>query len=224
MKALSKCWKSSYMTKLCCIKALSSITAKKLRLVSKSFCFTFRFELTHRQATNTKIEELSSRVDDLSKLLKHKNEENKGLIEEKASVSQLQDQHSIELANHKTKLDDACKHYQNTLKEEQSKLQLVTQELESSKSDIVQLKTDANRNTVVLDAQKEESVELQSLISSLQQDLAAADLERQSLKSRSSNLQTQVVFSLNNDPPTFHDEQLDEKVVSETERKDEVGN
>ena len=157
-------------------------------------CFTFRFELTHRQATITKIEELSSRVDDLSKLLEHKNEENKGLIEEKASVSQLQDQHSIELAKHKTKLDDACKHYQNTLKEEQSKLQLVTQELESSKSDIVQLKTDANRNTVALDAQKEEFVELQGLISSLQQDLAAANLERQSLKSRSSNLQTQVTF------------------------------
>jgi hypothetical protein len=75
--------------------------------------------------------------------LEQKNQENKGLIDEKAFVSQLQDQHSIELANHKTKLDDACKHYQTTLEEEQSKLQLVTQELEMSKSDIVQLKADA---------------------------------------------------------------------------------
>jgi chromosome segregation ATPase len=156
--------------------------SEETQAYSKSFCFTFQFELTHRQAKNTKIEELSSQVDDLSKLLEHKNQENKGLIEEKASVSQLQDQHSIELAKHKTKLDDACKHYQNTLKEEQSKLQLVNQELELSKSDIVQLKTDANRNTVALEAQKEESMELQGLISSLQQDLAAADLEKQSLK------------------------------------------
>jgi chromosome segregation ATPase len=78
--------------------------------------------------------------------LEQKNQENKGLIEEKAFVSQLQDQHSIELAKHKTKLYDACKHYQNTLKEEQSKLQLVTEELEMSKSDIVQLKADANKN------------------------------------------------------------------------------
>ncbi len=39
-----------------------------------------------------------------------------------------------------------------------------------------------------------------------------------------STLQTQVIFSLTNEPPTFHDEQLDEKVVFEKERKDEVGN
>jgi hypothetical protein len=39
-----------------------------------------------------------------------------------------------------------------------------------------------------------------------------------------STLRTQVVFSLKNEPPTFHDEQLDEKVVFEKERKDEVGN
>jgi hypothetical protein len=103
MKALSKTWKTNYLMKLSCINALSSVTAKKLRLVPKSFCFTFQFELTHRQAKNTEIEELSSRVDVLSKLLKHKNEENKGLLEEKASVSQLQGQHSIELAGHKTK-------------------------------------------------------------------------------------------------------------------------
>ena len=114
--------------------------------------------------------------------MEQKNQENKGLIEEKAFVSQLQDQHSIELAKHKTKLDDACKHYQNTLKEEQSKLQLVTQELEMSKSDIVQLKTDANKNADALEAQKDESMELQGVIASLQQDLAAADLEKQSLK------------------------------------------
>jgi chromosome segregation ATPase len=126
--------------------------------------------------------------------LEQKNQENKGLIAEKAFVSQLQDQHSIELAKHKTKLDDACKHYQNTLKEEQSKLQLVTQELEMSKSDIVQLKTDANKNADALEAQKDESMELQGVIASLRRDLAAADLDKQNLQSLSSTLRTQVTF------------------------------
>ena len=36
---------------------------------------------------------------------------NSSLIEEKASISQLQEQHSIELAQQKKKLDDALKHY-----------------------------------------------------------------------------------------------------------------
>jgi len=43
-------------------------------------------------------------------------------------------------------------------------------------------------------------------------------------KQMNTTLRTQVVFSLKNEPPTFHDEQLDEKVVFEKERKDEVGN
>ena len=51
-----------------------------------------------------------------------------------------------------------------------------------SKSDIVQLKTDANKNVDALEAQKDESMKLQGVIASLQQDLAAADLEKQSLK------------------------------------------
>ena len=59
-----------------------------------------------------KIEALSSEVHDLAKLLEQKNQENKSLIEEKASISQLQEQHSIELAKQKKKLvDDALKHY-----------------------------------------------------------------------------------------------------------------
>ena len=83
----------------------------------------------------------------------------KDLIQEKAaSASQLKEQHSIEVNKQKAMLEDACKHYQNTLKEEQSKLQLVTQELEMSKSDIVQLKTDANKNADALEAQKDESL------------------------------------------------------------------
>ena len=88
-------------------------------------CCTFLFELTHWQAKNTKTEALSSKVDHLSKLLEEKNQENKGLIKEKVFVSQLQDQHSIELAKLKTKLEDAHRQYQNTLKEEQSKQFLI---------------------------------------------------------------------------------------------------
>jgi hypothetical protein len=106
-------------------------------------------------------------------------QENKGLIEEKAFVSQLQDQHSIELAKLKTKLEDAHKHYQTTLKEEQSKLQLVTQKLKESESRIVQLKADANKNADALEAQMNESMKLQGVIASLQQDLAAADLDKE---------------------------------------------
>jgi hypothetical protein len=56
--------------------------------------------------------------------LENKNQEIKDLLaEKKAAVSQLQDQHAIELAKHKTELD-----------EERSKLQLVTQELEWHKT------------------------------------------------------------------------------------------
>ena len=98
------------------------------------------------------MEALSVQVDDLSKLLEEKNQENKGLIEEKASVSQLQDQHSIELAKHKTKLDDACKHYQNTLKEEQSKLQLVTVNFEHFRGEYQNLK--AERDKLLQDIEK----------------------------------------------------------------------
>ena len=124
---------------------------------------------------------------DFKKLL---SETQKDLMEER----QRRVSHSSELAKHKTKLDDACKHYQNSLKVEQSKLELVTQELEISKSDIVQLKADANNTADALEAQKDESMEVQGVIASLQRDLAAADLDKQNLQSLSSTLRTQVTF------------------------------
>ena len=166
------------MTKLCSVKALSSITAKKFRHIPNHLLH-IQNELTHWQANNTRIDALSSQVDHLSKRLEQQIQENKGLIEEKAFVSQLQDQHSIELAKNEKKLDDACKHYQNTLEEEQSKLQLVTQKLKESESRIVQLKADANKNADALKAQMDESMEVQGVIASLQQDLAAADLDKE---------------------------------------------
>ena len=76
--------------------------------------------------------------------MEQKNQENKCLIEEKAFVSQLQDQHSIELAKLKTKLEDAHQQYQNTLEEEQSKLQRVTQQLKESESRIDLVETGAS--------------------------------------------------------------------------------
>ncbi len=113
--------------------------------------------------------------------MENKTQDNKDLLAEKnASVSQLQEQHAIELAKHKTKLD-----------EEQSKLQLVTQELELSKSDIAQLRTDANRNTVALEAQKKQYKE--------ERDAAVQELERLTcamhLIERARSLKSAVVTS-----------------------------
>jgi chromosome segregation ATPase len=114
--------------------------------------------------------------------LEQKNQENKGLIEEKAFVSQLQDQHSIELAKHKTKLEDACKHYQNTLKEEQLKLELKSQQLESAKSEIVAMNSKASKSEDDLEAQKAIVMELQEHISSLEKDIEDITSEKRCLE------------------------------------------
>jgi hypothetical protein len=50
------------------------------------------------QAKTVKMDAPPVQVDDLSKLLEEQNQETTGIIEDKASVSQLQYQHSIELA------------------------------------------------------------------------------------------------------------------------------
>ncbi len=58
------------------------------------------------------------------------------MAEERVALSELKDQHSNELVKQKTKLDDACKHHQNTLKEEQGKLQVKEDQLGAAKFDI----------------------------------------------------------------------------------------
>ena len=55
----------------------------------------------------------------------------------------------------------------------------MTQQLKVSESDIVQLKADANKNADALEAQMNESMKLQGVIASLQQDLAAAALDKE---------------------------------------------
>ncbi len=97
-------------------------------------------------------------------------------------MSQLKEQHSNEAIKQKTKLDDACKHYQTTLIDEQSKFQLTSQQLEIAKSDMNQMKLDAVKSADALEAQKAVVMELQDDVSRLQKDLADSESEKQRLE------------------------------------------
>ena len=89
------------------------------------------------------MESLNTQVDDLKKDLQKCHQLSDDLQEQKNLVYQLKEQHSLESGKQKTKLEDACKHYQDTLKDEQNKLQLVIQDLEVSKSDVARLQREA---------------------------------------------------------------------------------
>ena len=69
----------------------------------------------------------------------------KELAEERAALSQLKEQHSSELAKQKTTLDDATNRYQNTLTEEQGKLQLKEEELGAANSEIETLQAQLDK-------------------------------------------------------------------------------
>ena len=103
------------------------------------------------------------------------------MAEERVALSQLKEQHSNELVKQKTKLDDACKHYQNTLKEEQGKLQLKEEELGAANSEISRFKLETAEKTDAVEAQKALVMELQGRICGLEEDLEAADSEKQNL-------------------------------------------
>ncbi len=134
------------------------------------------------QEKDAKIESLNSEVSELKKLLEKQVQLEKDLHEEKACVSQLKEQSTNEAAKQKTKLDEACKHYQNTLKEEQTKFEAVFQQLESVKSDNAHMKLEATQSEEALEAQKAIVMELKGEISGLQKDLADADSEKDRLK------------------------------------------
>ena len=89
------------------------------------------------------MKSLITQVDDLKKELKTCHQLSDDLQEQKNLVYQLKEQHSLESGKQKTELEDACKHYQDTLKEEQNKLQLAIQELGVSKSDVARLQREA---------------------------------------------------------------------------------
>ena len=89
-------------------------------------------------------------------------------------MSQLKEQHSLELAKQRTKLEDACKHYQNTLKDEQGKLQLREEELGAANSEISRIKSEVAAKTDAVEAQKALVVELQQKNRGLDEQLSAA--------------------------------------------------
>ena len=97
----------------------------------------------------------------LSRQLEEASKVSKELDEARASTSQLKEQHSLELAKQRTKLEDACKHYQNTLKDEQGKLQLKEEELGAANSEISRIKSEAAAKTDAVEAQKVLVMELQ---------------------------------------------------------------
>lgn len=143
---------------------------------SRQSCFTLL------QEKNTKIESLAAQVADLTQQVQMQEQLKKDLIQEKASASQLKEQHSIEVTKQKAMLEDACKHYQNTLKEEQLKLELMSQQLESAKSDIVAMNSKASKRDDDLEAQKALVMELQDHISSLEKDLEEIRSEKKCLE------------------------------------------
>lgn len=129
-----------------------------------------------------KIESLNVQVDDMKKELQMYNQLKEELQEQQNLASQLKEQHFIELGKQKSKLDDACKHYQNTLIEEQNKLQLKIQELEVSKSEVGRMQSETTKNQQDLETKEAMIMELQSHIASLEKRLAESDLEIQSLE------------------------------------------
>ena len=128
------------------------------------------------------MESLNTQVDDLKKDLQKCHQLSDDLQEQKKLVSQLKEQHSIESGKQKTKLEDACKHYQNTLKEEQNKLQLVIQDLEVSKSDVGRLQLETTKNQEALEAKESVIVELNGRVSGIEQKLTEAESEILSLE------------------------------------------
>ena len=63
---------------------------------------------------------------------------------------------------------DACKHYQNTLKDEQGKLELKEEELGAANSEISRIKSEAAAKTAAVEAQKVLVVELQQDVGRLE--------------------------------------------------------
>jgi len=90
------------------------------------------------------------------------------LAEERVALSQLKEQHSNELVKQKTKLDDACKHHQNTLKVEQEKLRLKEEELGAANSEISRIKSETAKQTDAVEVQKALVMELQGTIARVQ--------------------------------------------------------
>ena len=148
------------MTKKCCIKVCSSITARKTRSIIYC-CNSQCSNLTRRQKKDQSIASLTDQNAALSKQLEEFSKVSKELDEERASTSQLKEQHSLELAKQRTKLEDACKHYQHTLKDEQGKLQLKEEELGAANSEISRIKSEVAAKTNAVEAQKALVVELQ---------------------------------------------------------------
>lgn len=85
-----------------------------------------------------------------------------------------------EIARQKTKLDDACKHYQNMLKDEQIKLQLMADAVEVARSDVSRLKSENMQNEKAREDLKALVQELENNISTLLKDQADAEAEKQS--------------------------------------------
>jgi hypothetical protein len=129
-----------------------------------------------------KFESLNNQVDEMKKVVQKHDQLKQDLQDQQLLVSQLKEQHFVELGKQKTKLDDACKHYQSTLIEEQSKLQLKVQELEVLASEVSRMQSATAKKQEELEMKMATITELQSHVSSLTQQLAEADLEVQSLK------------------------------------------
>ena len=124
--------------------------------------------LTRRQKKAQRIASLTDRNAALSKQLEESSKVSKELDEARASTSQLKEQQSLELAKQRTKLVDACKHYQNTLKDEQGKLELKEEELGAANSEISRIKSEAAAKTDAVEAQKVLVVELQQDVGRLE--------------------------------------------------------
>ena len=97
-------------------------------------------------------------------------------------MSQLKEQHSLELAKQRTKLEDACKHYQNTLKDEQGKLQLREEELGAANSEISRIKSELAAKTDAVGAQKALVMELQQKIGGLEADLTSEKIKSEAAR------------------------------------------
>jgi len=144
------------------------------------------------------------------------------------SMQDMEKQQSIAMQNLEKQRTDGevlrqstAKHYQNTLKEEQGKLQLKEEELGAANSEISRIKSETAKQTDAVEVQKALVVDLQGRICGLEADLETAVGDERNEISR---LKAQVTawFWGCAESAVSHNWQLEETITLEKTRKEEV--
>ena len=149
---------------------LSSAAAEK----EKAFFEEIKIANQRFQSTNNELTRLSVNFEQSKSESQAFQAERDKLVQDNGRLAQSEAAHelkvhSLELAKQRTKLEDACKHYQNTLKDEQGKLQLKDEELGAANSEISRIKSEVAAKTDAVEGQN-------ALVMELQQDVTKREV------------------------------------------------